>query len=75
MDVPPHERRVGRKEERAHGLTGPKTDDTLQRRTALPSKKTFYLVTSVKIFFPFQKPLPAKSQKGLKGKKGKRVKG
>ena len=27
------------KEERAHGLTGPKTNDTL--RTALPSKKIF----------------------------------
>jgi len=47
------------REERAHGLTGPKTHDTLQRRTALPSKKIFlprYLGKN--IFSPLQNRYP-----------------
>ena len=53
------------KEERAHGLTGPKTYDTLQRRTALPSKKIFlprYLGKNIFLFF---KTAAAKSLKTL----------
>ena len=50
------------KEERAHGLTGPKTNDSHQ-------KKSFYLVTSVKRFFSFLfQPLLAKSLKTLNPK-------
>ena len=41
MDVPPHGRRVGGKIRKGPRPDRPKTYDTLQRRTALPSKKIF----------------------------------
>ena len=41
MVRPPHQRRVGGKRRRAHGLTGPRTSDPLQRHTALPSSNFF----------------------------------
>jgi len=59
VDAPPHERRVGGKRRKGPRLDRPKTYDTLQRRTALPSKKIFlprYLDKN--IFSPLQNRYP-----------------